>query len=72
MLFLWFTNTFCPDEILFKSLCKNLVFCQDFGKIFCYLEFLAEKVLEFFRRLSFLGLEFFSDREKKPALGPAS
>ena len=48
-----------------KNLCFYWVFGWDLLKLLWLLEFLAEKVLEFFHGLSFFRLEFFGYREKK-------
>ena len=63
-------NNIPPKNVVFKTyMAKNLCFYWVFGwdllKLLWLLEFLAEKVLEFFHGLSFFRLEFFGYREKK-------
>ena len=63
-------NKIPPKNVVFqtymaKNLCFYWVFGWDLLKLLWLLEFLAEKVLEFFHGLSFFRLEFFGYREKK-------
>ena len=54
-----------PDKILFKNVIKIEFFAKILEKSSGTLSFCQKKQLEFFRGLSFFGLEFFGDREKK-------